>query len=257
MSISIITESVVSTSKNPGDWVKSADLTTLDFGTLEFPFGILREFGELSRTLAALYSLKSVQETGQTDADLVYLSQRGCVPVGTLKMQIQKLERLQVLTVKRRARSKKPSIRRIDLELIRQNYGKANKNRLRVPRRFMLVDRLEFREAILLAYYRYTCIRNGGTRISYCYDTLDEIQQKIGFSVPTWKRARKELRERGLIECKTLDRGNLSIHIPGYKPDHKAGTNPKDISKRLKRAGNDISHRGENTDWSKQESGKW
>lgn len=61
-------------------------------GFLRFPLPVLREYGELTRTLSALWAIPSIRQGGKACIFLSEIANNGCLPLRTLKYQLDKLE---------------------------------------------------------------------------------------------------------------------------------------------------------------------
>lgn len=187
---------------------------------LRYPLDIVREYGPLSRTLAAFWTLREVRQYGMTHAGLDHIAKPefSGVPVDTLKKQIAKLTKLG-------------AIRKVDSVAVTRSVSKTRyKISDKVMKSFRDSDWLlvptdwtgNFSEKMLLGYYHLRCgVWNGLP--SYCLATLGEVSETLGMQRTHVGMIARKLEQDGKIIRKHTPNNNDAVIIPGAEPEYPLG----------------------------------
>ncbi len=217
-------------------------------GFLRFPLPVLREYGELTRTLSALWAIPSIRQGGKACIFLSEIANKGCLPLRTFKRQLAKLEEKgAVINHGRRPNGPFP-FAKTSLELTpkihtfyTRNPRKAKRGKhsvLRIPRFWFHLSLGEwpFCELMLYAYYRFTCRvlpyrqewdSETGNRVwqpqdsSYCMNTVEQLKEVLGFSERALKQASANLAWHGWIIRRRLPNRNYAVWIPDHQPAYR------------------------------------
>lgn len=229
-------------------------------GFLVFPLPLLRKYGKLTRTLAAIWATSKGRPTTTHHKTIARL---GCLPYSTFNKQLATLKRLGAVIDELANVQDRSRLRLSDevLGAFRENMAPGHAGQLshlQITREVLTT--YSFPEAVLLTYYRFAC--RVKLKPSVCCKALPELAELTGLSTRTIADATNRLAELREIELSTRGK-NRRVTIPGFEPavfnppKVERQTLPEDRYPRKQSRGNgrSISHRGCDYDWSTAKSG--
>lgn len=206
-------------------------------GFLVFPLPLLREYGERTRTLAALWAASKGKPTTTHHRTIARL---GCLPYDTFNKQLRNLKELGAVIEEKPHAVDQSRLRLSDrvIEAFKINKAEGHQghlSHLQIPREFLQESELclTFSEIALLEFYRFSCRIKTGKSIS-CRKSQVEVSELTGFSTRTVRSATNRLAKIGKIRLEKSGRSQKVI-IPGYEPSQleakPSQVNPSAVSK--------------------------
>ncbi len=189
-------------------------------GFLLFPLPLLREYGEKTQTLAALWAVSAGKPTSKHHKKI---ARAGCLSYHTFNKHLAALKRAGAV-IEEKPESFDQSRLRLSQHVVdafQTNKAEGHEGRLshlQIPREAWheTVFCFTFSEIILWHFYRFKCRIKSDKPIA-CLRSQAEINELTGLSPRTIANATNRLATIGKIDVERVGR-NRKVTIPGYEP---------------------------------------